>query len=72
MKFSRPKITPKRVSVGTRVDEEVKMTLEMLGFDIPATIEELLKNISEQRRCPCCGRQVRPLITGRKVKPELD
>jgi hypothetical protein len=50
------------------VNEEVALTLEMLGFHVPSLIEELLSNVSGQRRCPCCGREVRPLITGRKIK----
>lgn len=67
-KFRRPRVRHKRLSVSSTVDENVKLTLEMLGFDIPSLIEKLLENVSDQRRCPCCGREVRPLIVGRKVE----
>lgn len=65
--FKRPKRRHKRKKVISSVNEEVFLTLEMLGFNVPSLIEELLSNVSGQRRCPCCGREVRPLITGRKV-----
>lgn len=66
--FKRPKRRHKRKKVISSVNEEVFLTLEMLGFNVPSLIEELLSNVSGQRRCPCCGREVRPLITGRKVE----
>ena len=65
--FKRPKRRHKRKKVISSVNEEVFLTLEMLGFNVPSLIEELLSNVSGQRRCPCCGREVRPLITGRKI-----
>lgn len=66
--FKRPKRRHKRKKVISSVNEEVFLTLEMLGFNVPSLIEELLSNVSGQRRCPCCGREVRPLIIGRKVE----
>lgn len=58
----------KRSTVTSTVDEDVKLTLEMLGFDIPRLIEEVLVKVSGQKRCPCCGREVRPIIRGRKIE----
>ena len=66
-KLRRPRVRYKRLSVSSTVDQNVKLSLEMLGFDIPSLIEKLLENVAGQKRCPCCGREVRPLITGRKV-----
>jgi hypothetical protein len=66
--FRRPKRRHRRKKVVSSVNEEVFLTLEMLGFNMPSLIEELLSNVSGQRRCPCCGREVRPVITGRKIK----
>ena len=57
-----------RKSVQGRIDEDVLLTLRMLGFDIPVLIEELLSNVANFRRCPCCGREVRPMITGQNAK----
>jgi hypothetical protein len=57
-----------RKSVIGRVDEPVLLTLQMLGFDIPTLIEELLSKTAALKYCPCCGREVRPLITGRNAK----
>jgi len=71
-KLKRPRRKFNRRSVQSTVDEPVKQTLEMLGFDIPRLIEELLSNIADHKRCPCCGREVRPVITGRKIPTELD
>lgn len=71
--FRRPHpYSKKRVSVQGTIDEETKKVLEMLGFSIPKLIEETLNNVAGIKRCPCCKREVRPLITGRKIKPELD
>lgn len=66
--FRRPKRRHRRKKVLSSVNEEVFLTLEMLGFHIPTLIEHLLSEVSGQKRCPCCGREVRPLITGRKVQ----
>jgi hypothetical protein len=52
--------------VQATVEREVKLTLEMLGFHIPSLIEEILIKVSGQKKCPCCGREVKPLITGEK------
>ena len=72
-KFRRPHpYSKKRVSVQGRIDDETKKILDMLGFDIPALIEETLNNVAGHKRCPCCKREVRPLITGRKVNEKLD
>jgi hypothetical protein len=65
--FRRPRVRHKRLHVSSTVDQNVKLTLEMLGFDIPSLIEHFLENVAGQKRCPCCGREVRPLIVGRKV-----
>lgn len=65
--FKRPRVRHKRVHVSSTVDQEVKLTLDMLGFSIPALIEQMLTTTAGFKRCPCCGREVRPLITGRKV-----
>lgn len=66
-KFRRPRVKHKRVIVSSTVDKNVRLTLDMLGFNIPSLIENLLENVSGQKRCPCCGREVRPVITGRKL-----
>lgn len=60
----------KRVVIHTSIDEELKLTLKMLGFNISALVEELLTNIAGSKKCPTCGREVKPLITGRKVDYE--
>jgi hypothetical protein len=65
--FRRPKKRHRRKKVISSVNEEVFLTLEMLGFNVPSLIEHLLENVSGQKRCPCCGREVRPMITGRKI-----
>lgn len=62
----------KRATVTATIDDDTKKILEMLGFSIPRLIEETLNNVAGLKRCPCCKREVRPLITGRKIKPELD
>jgi len=67
-KPKRPTRKYNRRTVAATIDEPVKLTLDMLGFNIPKLIEELLSNVSGQRRCPCCGREVRPVITGRKLE----
>lgn len=64
-----PRPRPKRVHVGGSVDLEVVQTLDMLGFNVPKLIEELLGNVAGLKKCPLCGRQLKPLITGRKVQP---
>lgn len=68
MSLRKIKHTQKRLSVNSTVNQDVKLTLEMLGFDIPRLIETMLSNVADKRTCPCCGREVRPKITGRKVK----
>jgi len=67
--LKRPVRKFKRRQVSAAIDENVKLTLEMLGFNISATIEEVLSTVAGQKRCPCCGREVRPVITGRTIKP---
>lgn len=71
-KFKRPRLKFPREHISTTVDKNVKDVLEMLGFDIPRLMEELLKNVTGQRRCPCCGREVRPVIVGRKLDLKED
>lgn len=71
-KLKRPVRKYNRRSVQAVIDEPVKMHLEMLGFHIPKLIEELLNSIAEHKRCPCCGREVKPVITGRKVPKDID
>lgn len=61
----------KRISVSSTVNQDVALTLDMLGFDVPRLIEEILSNVADLKRCPCCKRQLRPVITGKKPK-ELD
>jgi antitoxin component of RelBE/YafQ-DinJ toxin-antitoxin module len=61
-----------RRTVTATIDEPVKKTLEMLGLDIPALIEIHLSNVANFKTCPCCGQQVKPRITGRDIKTELD
>jgi len=70
--LKRPRRKFNRRQVKASVDEPVKQTLEMLGFDIPKLIEQLLSSVADHKRCPCCGREVRPVITGRKISSELD
>lgn len=70
--FRRPHpYSKKRVPVSSTIDDETKKILEMLGFDIPRLIEETLNNVAGHKRCPCCKREVRPLITGRKIEEKL-
>lgn len=70
--FKRPHpYSKKRVGVQGTIDEDTKKILEMLGFSIPKLIEETLNTVAGHKRCPCCKREVRPLITGRKIKEEL-
>lgn len=69
--FKRPKDGFNRRTVSARIDEPVKQKLEMLGMNIPALIEELLNNVAEHEKCPCCGRIVKPVITGRNISPDL-
>lgn len=66
--FKRPTKRHGRREVKSSIDNEAFLILDMLGFHIPSLIEELLKKVSGHKRCPCCGREVRPLITGRKIE----
>ncbi len=59
-----------KVPVSSSVNREVKLTLEMLGFSVPALIEELLINIAGTRKCPLCERELKPRITGKVKRDE--
>jgi hypothetical protein len=65
--FRRPRSKGKRSKIITSVDQDVRLTLEMLGFNVNALVEELLSNVSGLKKCPCCGREVRPVIKGRTI-----
>lgn len=67
-RIRRPQFRPARKVVQASVNKDVKDTLEMLGFDIPKLIEHFLENVSGQKLCPLCKRQVKPVIIGRKIK----
>jgi len=66
-KFLRPSHRPGRVQVSGSVDKDVRLTLDMLGFDVPALIEELLQKVADSKRCPCCGQFVKPQIVATKL-----
>jgi post-segregation antitoxin (ccd killing protein) len=66
--IQRPRRKFNRKAVQSTVDEPVLQTLHMLGFNVPRLIEELLSNVADHKRCPCCGREVKPVITGRNIK----
>ncbi len=64
-RLKRPKIRYPKEVVQASVDRDTVLMLEMLGFDVKALIAELLAKVAEQRKCPCCGREVRPVIRKR-------
>jgi len=55
----------KRIPLKASVDERVFLTLDMLGFNTKELIEILLSKVADTKICPCCNREVRPLIRGR-------
>lgn len=65
--YHRPKRRFNRRTVAASIDEPVKQTLDMLGFDIPALIEEMLNTIADHKKCPVCHRIVRPVIVAREL-----
>lgn len=67
----RKKYGHKRVPVHSSVTREVKLTLEMLGFSVPALIEEILINIAGSRKCPTCERELKPRIISKYKKGKV-
>jgi hypothetical protein len=65
--IKRPRAKGKRQKIVSSVDRDVFLILDMLGFHIPSLIEHTLSNVAGHKKCPCCGRQVKPLIIGRKI-----
>ena len=61
----RPKVRYPKEHIAASVDRDTVLLLEMLGFDVKALVAELLAKVAEQRKCPCCGREVRPVIVRR-------
>jgi len=70
-RLKKPKYKLNRRHVTSTIDEPTLMHLEMLGYNIPRLIEELLENAAGKKHCPVCHREVRPIITGRKIDPNL-
>lgn len=60
MKRPRSKY-PKEV-VQASIDRDTLLILEMLGFDVKNLIAEMLANVAGHKKCPCCGREVKPVI----------
>ena len=61
----RPKVRYPKETVSASVDRDTVLILEMLGLDVKVLVAELLAKVAEQKKCPCCGREVRPVIRKR-------
>lgn len=67
MRPRKPRNKWPKVPVSLSIDKDVKLTLDMLGFDIPELVRQYLSKVSEEGKCPCCNRKLAPVIIGRKV-----